>query len=94
MRSTHGSGPARGRERWKFVARICERALFVVAAVCLLVYAAACAHGSFFGARDRTAFEQALNASIQQEDHDQSDWSEARLRHYEQVAGAPVRRWW
>ena len=91
MRSIHGSWPAPGRESRKLVARVCERLFFVVAAGCLLVYAAACAHGSFLRSRDRAEFEQALIVSIQQEAHDHSDWSELQVRRYEQAIDAPVR---
>jgi LPXTG-site transpeptidase (sortase) family protein len=87
----HRSGPGPGRERRKLAARVCERGFFAVGAGCLLAYAAACAHGSFFQSRDRVAFEKALLASIEQEDHDDSDWSSARVRSYEQAIAAPVR---
>lgn len=91
MRTISRSGPAPGRERRRRVACVCERVFFAVGTGCLLAYAAACAHGSFFQTRDRAAFEQALLASIEHEDHDHSDWSEARVRRYEQAIAAPVR---
>jgi LPXTG-site transpeptidase (sortase) family protein len=85
------SGPARGRERSRRIARFCERAFFAVGVGCLVAYAAACAHGSFFQSRDRAAFEQALLESIQHEEHDHSDWSAARVQSYQQASAMPVR---
>ncbi len=69
---------------------ILERALFAVGAACLVFYAAACTHGSFFQLREKAAFERAL-ATIHAEDHDRSDWSESRRRHYERSTAAPVK---
>jgi LPXTG-site transpeptidase (sortase) family protein len=95
VRIIHRNGPNSGpnsgpSERRGRVALACERAFFAVATGCLLAYAAACAHGSFFQSRDQAAFEQALRASIEHESHDHGDWSEARVRGYQQAIVAPV----
>ena len=82
------------RARWLPVARVCARvfesALFAVGAGCLAFYAVACTSSSWFQAREHEAFEQALAAHIQSEAHDHSDWSEARVRRYEEAAGVAV----
>ena len=90
MRSIAASSSASDRKRWKSAALLGERGLFALGACCLVLYAAACAHGSFFRFRERRAFEQALVASIQQENGDHSEWSEARRRRYEQAPAEPA----
>jgi sortase A len=60
-----------------------ERVLFAAGALCLLVYASACVHRSWFQARQRQAFEQAFVETMSAEDHDQSEWSRERIRRFE-----------
>ncbi len=76
--------------RWQAAVRVFERVLFAVGAGCLVFYAVACTSSSWFQAREQDAFAQALAARIQSEAPDHSDWSEARVRHYQEVAGTPV----
>ena len=71
--------------------RLVERGLFALGAGCLLFYAAACSHGSWFQLRARAGFERELTAAIHAEDHDHSAWTKARRQHYADVAETPVR---
>jgi sortase A len=72
------------------LARGCERLLVAFGLVCLALYAAACARSGFFQSHQKVAFERAIVASIQAEDHDTSGWSQARVEHYRQAAVVPV----
>ncbi len=90
MRSIRSRRPASARARGPRVARACEWLLFGVGGSCLLVYAVACAHGSFLGSRDEAAFESMLVAAMHAESHDYSAWSEARRRGYTAVVSEPV----
>jgi sortase A len=75
--------------------------LFGVGACCLVVYAAACAHRVISQENEGAAFDEALAvvqaedpellASIHAEEHDRSAWSAERIRHFDEVAGVPVR---
>lgn len=71
--------------------RLLERGLFAFGVCCLVVYAAACSHGSWFQLRANADFERELTLALQAEDHDHSSWSKARQRHYADAAGARVR---
>ena len=73
------------------VLRLLERGLFALGVSCLVFYAAACSHVSWFQFKAETEFERELAAVIHAEDHDHSAWSKARRRHFAQVAGTPVR---
>jgi sortase A len=59
--------------------------LFGVGAVCLALYAAACTHASYHQTAQAAAFERQLLEVIHRESHDQSEWSESRVRHYAQT---------
>ncbi len=89
MRSIREHHPSAAQERWGTLARVCERGLFALGAVCLLVFAAACGHSSFFQFRERAAFERALAATIQQQKQDRSEWSEQRRRSYQHAETVP-----
>ena len=82
--------PSPSAARWASIARWCERGLCAVGLVCLGVYVAACTHSELFQSRENAAFDDALVAAIQAEDHDTSGWSSARRDHYREVSDVPV----
>jgi len=94
MSVNRSSGPtgsrASRRKRARGVVVFCERALLALGAACLVVYAAACTHASYHQSRDTRAFEEALVQVIHAETHDQSEWSEARVRHYGEAQALEV----
>ena len=71
--------------------RFLERGLFAFGVGCLVFYAAACSHGSWFQFQARAEFERQLDAVIHAEDHDHSVWSKARRQHFARLVGTPVR---
>jgi sortase A len=78
------------RERAKRVVALCERALLTLGVLCLGIYAAACTHAAYYQSEDARAFEEALVVVIHTETHDQSEWSEARVRHYQEAKDTEV----
>jgi sortase A len=92
----HSTTQNRRREHAKRVLVVCERALLAGGVACLGIYAAACTHAVYHQSGDRRAFEEALVDQaalvevIHTEAHDQSEWSEARIRHYEETKDAKV----
>ena len=78
------------RQRATHAIELCERTLLALGAACLVAYAAACTHASYHQSRDALAFEQALVQVIHSEAHDQSEWSEARVRHYSEAKNVEV----
>jgi sortase A len=74
------------RERAITRLRVAERSLVAIGLLCVLVYVSACAHRSFFQSAERSAFDRSLNervtALVEQEDHDQGDWSRKRIERY------------
>lgn len=87
-----------GRRRIAATARALERGLFAVGVVCLLIYAAACAHSAHTQAQQSRVFDAALDdllaegraASLLAEEHDVSEWSAARVADFERSRNAPV----
>lgn len=89
-RADRSTARACGRERAKRIVTACERGLFAVGIACLVVYAGACTHSAYYQAEDTRAFEEALARVIHSEAHDQSEWSEARVRHYQEATAVEV----
>jgi sortase A len=70
--------------------RVAERASFLVGAVCLTLYTAACVHSSMFQSREQEAFDRALGQILHAEAHDQSEWSPERVQKYRESRGIDV----
>lgn len=70
--------------------RAAERMSFVVGAVCLTLYGAACVHSSMSQSKEQRAFDRALAQIMHTEAHDQSEWSRERVQKYEESRGIDV----
>ena len=70
--------------------RAVERTSFILGAVCLTLYCAACVHSSLFQSKEQQAFDLALAQILRAEAHDQSEWSRERVAKYEESRGTDV----
>ena len=85
-----GSNRRGDARRFARLMRVAERTSFVVGAVCLALYGAACMHSSMSQSQERQAFERALSQILHAETHDQSEWSRERVQKYEESRAIDV----
>jgi hypothetical protein len=85
-----GVNPRGDARRSARLVRLAERTSFVVGAVCLTLYCAACVHSSMSQSKEQRAFDRALAQIMLTEAHDQSEWSRERVEKYEESRAIDV----
>jgi sortase A len=82
---SHAPGRASRRARMRLALRLGERLLLIAGLIGLAVYGSACAQRSIFQYLASQDFDAALERAMQDESHDQSEWSAQRIAKYEEA---------